>query len=296
MSIMKKLYIITIAAAMLFTGCKKHLDIKPVSFIATETFFKTETDVQGAINGMYARLRPLAELNLFILGEARSEMMTSSIAGTLGYEKYYNNSLTVENAGPDWSQIYSTVNTANLILKYTPDIFFGNESVKKNALAQAYTMRAFLYFVLARTWGGVPIRTEPTEVYDPAKIQMPRSTEAEVFNLIKQDLDQALELFPDNTFTAGRSKWSKASANALKGDVYLWTGKRLNGGTADFTTALSALTAAQTADVILLPNFADIFRYDNKGNREILMAITFRIGESALQVFAHNMYSAMNLP
>lgn len=289
---MKKIYIITIVATVLFTGCKKHLDIQPVSFIATETFFKTETDVQGALNGMYARLRPMAELNLFILGEARSEMMTSSIAGTLGYEKYYNNSLTVSNAGPDWSQIYGTVNAANLILKYTPDIFFTSEAVKKNALAQAYTMRAFSYFLLARTWGGVPIRTEPTEVYDPLKIQLPRSTEAEVFNLIKQDLDQALELFPDNTFPAGRSKWSKVAANALKGDVYLWTGKRLNGGTADFTTALAALTAAQTADVQLLPIFSDIFRYDNKGNREILMALTFRIGESTFQTFAHNMYSS----
>jgi len=289
---MKKLHIVPLIVAMLFTGCKKHLEITPVSAITFESFFKSENDVQGALNGMYVRLRALANINLFIWGEARSEVMTNSIAGTLGYERYYNNTMNPNVTGPDWTDVYSTINTANLILKYTPEIDFVSDAVKNNALAQAHTMRAFSYFLLARTWGGVPLRTDPTEGYDPATIQMAKASEADLFKLIKEDLDKALQLFPDNLFTAGRSKWSKPSANALKGDVYLWTGKRLNGGTADFTTALTALTAVQTADVQLLPNFADIFRYDNKGNKEIVMAITFKIGESPFQTFAHNMYSS----
>jgi hypothetical protein len=289
---MKKIYILSLVLAMVVSSCKKHIEITPVSYITYESFFKTEADVQGALNGMYVRARSMAQLNLFILGEARSETMTGSIAGSLGYERYYNNTMNVNTAGPDWSQIYSTINTANLIIKYTPEIEFTSAAVQNNALAQAHTMRAFLYFLAARTWSGVPIRLEPTEGYDPATIGIAKSSEADVFKLIKEDIDKALTLFPDNSFTAGRSKWSKAAANALKGDVYLWTGKRFNGGTADFTTALAALTAVETADVQLLPNFADIFRYENKGNKEILMAITFKIGESPSQTFAHNMYSS----
>src|SRR5205085_2032685 len=147
-SIMKKYYFLPIILMLAATACDKHLDVTPVSSITKESFFKTENDVQGALNGMYSRLRSQADLNLYVWGEARSEILTNSIAGTLGYEKYYNNSLTTSNAGPDWGGMYATVNSANLVLKYTPDIPFASADAKNAALAEAYTMRAFLYFVL----------------------------------------------------------------------------------------------------------------------------------------------------
>lgn len=290
---MKHKLIIPVLLSLVFSSCEKNLDISPVSSITKESFFKTENDVQGALNGAYNRLRGQADLNLFIWGEARSEIMTNSIAGTLGYEKYYNNTMTIANAGPEWGGMYGGINAVNLILKYTPDITYASQAAKNTALAEAYAMRAYMYFVLARTYGGVPLRKEPTESYDPATIQIPRATEAETFQFIKSDIDQAVQLFAANTIPAGRNKWSKPSANALRAEIYLWTGKRLNGGNADFTVALNALNEVQTATgVNLLANYADIFRYTNKGNNEVLMAIRFQIGESNNQTFAHNMYAS----
>jgi hypothetical protein len=289
---MKTVYSIIFLAAIALVGCNKNLEISPVSSITKSSFFKTEGDVQGALNGMYANFRIQADINLFIWGEARSEIMTGSIAGSLGYERYYNNSMTVSNGGPEWGGVYSTINAANLIIKYTPDISFASANDKNNALAQAYTMRAYCYFLLGKIFGGVPIRVEPTESYDPLTIQLPRSTEAEVFTLIKADLEKATTGFPDFAWPAGRNKWSKAGANALKADVYLWTGKRLNGGAADFTTALAAITEVEKAsNLTLLTNFADIFKYENKGNSEVIMAIRFQVGESNNMTFAHNMYA-----
>lgn len=291
---MKIIYSIFFIAVIALVGCNKHLEIAPVSFITKESFFKTEGDVQGALNGMYAQFRGQGNLNLFIWGEARSEVMTSSIAGNLGYNRYYTNSLTSLDAGPEWSGIYTTINAANLVLKYTPGITFASQDVKNNALAQAYTMRAYCYFLLGRIWGGVPIRLEPTESYDPLVIQLPRSTEAEVFTLIKADLDQATTLFPNFNWSTRRAKWSKAAAYALKADVHLWTGKRLGGGNADFTAALNAITEVEKAsNLALLANYADIFRYANKGNNEILMVIHYNVAESpSAQVYTHNMYSS----
>ncbi len=157
-------------------------------------------------------------------------------------------------------------------------------------MAQAYTMRAFVYFVLARSWGGVPIRTEPTESYDPMTIQVARSSVQDVFKLVKDDLEKAITLYPNNNIDAGRTGWNKPAANALKGDVYLWTGKVLNGGTADFTTALSALTAAQTSTAQLLPNYSDIFNYTNKTNAEVMMAVRFQLNDIASSNYWANMY------
>lgn len=41
----------------------------------------------------------------------------------------------------------------------------------------------------------------------------------------------------------------------LKGEVYLWSGKQMNGGESDYTTAKNALMAVKTAGVGLLNDF-----------------------------------------
>lgn len=293
---MKKILIIpVIISAAFITSCKKAIEAEPVSTITAASFWKKQDDVTGGLRGMYLQLRGSsttagATSDLFFLGEGRSEVLTIGTAGTTGLDRYYNNTLNVSNPGPNWMQFYSTINAANLIIKYVPAISFSSEDARKSALAQAYTMRAFVYFVLARSWGGVPIRTEPTESYDPVAIQIPRSSVQDVFKLIKDDLEQAIALFPSNSIDANRTAWSKPAANALKGDVYLWTGKLLNGGAADFTTALAALNAAQTSTAQLLPNYSDIFNYNNKTNAEIMMAVRFQINDGASSNYWANMY------
>ena len=172
-----------------------------------------------------------------------------------------------------WQGMYTVLHDANLILKYVPDINFASENEKNTILAQAYTMRAFLYFIMTKTWGDLPLTTEPFESYSPEILQRERSSQEEVIRLIKSDLDAALRLFPDNRLFA-RNYWTKPATLALKADVYLWTAKRSGGGTADLNIALEALNEADNGELILLDNFADVFDYDNKGNREVLMAIT----------------------
>ena len=63
--------------------------------------------------------------------------------------------------------MYTVIHDANLIIKYVPEIEFNSEAEKNDVLAQAHAMRAYAYFVMGRTWGGVPMVTDPTEGYDP---------------------------------------------------------------------------------------------------------------------------------
>ncbi|MBI1301096.1 MAG: RagB/SusD family nutrient uptake outer membrane protein [Alphaproteobacteria bacterium] len=258
---------------MLLAGaCNETLDVAPTSVITTNNFWKSENDANGALMGMYVELRNLSQ-GLHQLGEHRSEVMTPGLFGE-GVFILHRNEMNADTPGhPDWSGFYRVINTANLILKFVPDITFASEARKNSVLAQAYTMRAFMYFTMVKTWGDLIIRTEPTEGFGAEVTLRERSPQAQVFQLIKEDLDKALQLFPDNSFSVGRSVWSKAAANALKGDVYLWTAKRMGGGNADFNTALSALNDVDQAQVQLLDDFSDVFAFENKGNREILMSI-----------------------
>ena len=48
---------------------------------------------------MYVKLRTQAALNLFIWGEARSEVMEwGAVSGTLDYDRYYLNTLNATSA------------------------------------------------------------------------------------------------------------------------------------------------------------------------------------------------------
>ncbi|MDM1048687.1 RagB/SusD family nutrient uptake outer membrane protein [Sphingobacterium hotanense] len=282
-----------LAAVLSFqTACNTALELEPTSVITNASFWKTEDDAKGGLTSLYVKQRDLANINLFIWGEARSEVMEwGKVSGTLDYDRYYLNTLSSVSAGPSWQSIYSAINDANLILKYVPNITFANETDKNNLLAQTYVSRAFLYFVLVRTWGEVPIRTEPVEGAEPDVIQKVRSSQQDVFKLIKEDLEKANSLFASYGFIKNRNYWSKAGTQALKADVYLWTAKRLNGGNADLQTAITACDDVAKADVSLLANYADLFKYSNKNNKEVIMAIGNKELESSNNYF-FNMYSA----
>jgi hypothetical protein len=275
--VVKSTRLLVITLALLFTGaCTDDLELTPVSSITTAGFWVNEDNANGALNGMYVRFRDQAAYNLFLWGEARSETLTYGLQASEGRERYFENSLDPVFAGPSWLRLYTVIHDANLIIKYVPDIEFTNPDDRDKMLAQAYAMRAYTYFILAKTWGGVPLVTEPTEGYDAETSFRARSSVEEIFLQIKKDLNEALLLFPDNNLPSGRAVWSKPAVNTLKGDVYLWTGKRLQGGQEDFQTALNALNEVRNAPGLsLLNDYEDVFRYDNKGNEEILMAVRF---------------------
>ncbi|MGV3556509.1 RagB/SusD family nutrient uptake outer membrane protein [Larkinella arboricola] len=282
--------IITLLASTIFLACSKELDITPKSQITAGSFWKTQDDVIGARNGMYVRFRAFTNFNLYYLGEARSEIMGTGILNADFRIPYFQNRLhKITAPGPDWGSIYTIIHDVNLILKYGSTIAFTSESNKNTILAEAYTMRAYLYYILVRTWGGTPLMLEPTESSDPESIYKPRASEEEVFNQITADLNKALELFPNNANSNRRSAWSKPAANALKGDVYLWIAKRRNGGESALNTALAALREVQQSDVSLLPNFADVFNNANKGNKEILFSVRYNELE-AVNNYAGDMY------
>ena len=266
----KKLLVLLLLIAAF--GCSDQLDVDPTSVITTNSFWNSEDDAEGALIGMYVELRNISQ-DLFMVGEQRSEIYAPGLFGE-GTMILHRNQMNADTPGhDDWIDYYRIINSANLILQNVPNITFGSESRKDEILAQAYSMRAFLYFVMTKTWGELIIRTAPIEGFGAEVTQKERSVQAEVFQLIKQDLENALQLFPNNSFSTGRSVWSKPAVNALKGDVYLWTGKRMGGGSEDINIALSALNEVGLADVELLPDFQDVFEFENKGNKEILMSI-----------------------
>jgi starch-binding outer membrane protein, SusD/RagB family len=282
-------YILLVFYIIFSLSCTKDLNLAPTSIISANSFWKTPDDAKGGLYGMYDVFRSLSNTQgqkgpssiLYFLGEARSEIMGYGIGNPFQRVKYYENSLDAVNADLDWQALYIVIGYANLVIKNVPGIQFSNTSDKNSFLAQAYAMRAFIYFTV----------TEPTGEFTAKATFKPREPVSKIFDLIKSDINQALKLFPDSKFPVGRSTWSKPATYVLKGDVYLWTGKIMNGGATDFTTALNALDSAQNSDVSLLGAYSDIFSYTNKGNKEVIFAANFQDLEANNNYFT-DMYGA----
>lgn len=279
----KKLVYLLIAVFPI-SSCTDTITLDPISQISNSSFWKTENDATAGLNGMYVKLRePTQGIFgiLFLNGDVRSNVMELG-GGAAGIEqRWYANTLDQTVTENNWQKFYQAMHTTNLILKYVPGMKFNSEDSKNNILAQAHATRAYLYFTMLKTWGDLPLVTDPIENTDPDILYKERTPVAEIFTFIKNEIDEALTLFPNNNFPTGRCFWSKPAVNALKADVYLWTAKRLNGGQSDFNVALNALNEVETSDVALLGNFADVFTYTNKGNKEIIMALNFKVDEAS---------------
>lgn len=149
--------------------------------------------------------------------------------------------------------------------------------VLEHRLGQAYGLRAYIYFHLLRSWGDVIITTEPTlgSELDISHLDKAASPASEVMDLIKKDIDASEKAFGgDYSYKQGKCYWSKTATLMLKGEVYLWSGRQMGGGTGDYTVAKTALQdLQQNGNLKLQEKFTDVFSFNNKENSEMIFAL-----------------------
>ncbi|WP_313259507.1 RagB/SusD family nutrient uptake outer membrane protein [Sphingobacterium sp.] len=286
----KYLSINLIAFCLFAISCNK-IELEPISSISDKSFWKTENDAQGALNGLYFHMRSVSSQNLYLWGEGRSEILGSSITASQGYDIYYNNTLNATVTGPNWQSMYLIVHDANLIIKNVPNISFINEANKNLILGQAYAARAWSYFVMTKTWGALPLVLEPTTGNDPNRVNQKRASQKEIFSSIKSDVEKALSFIPINEFTQGKNVWSRPAIQALKAEVFLWSGKLLQGGENDVKTALNAISEVEKSKVALMANFSDVFSFSNKNNQEIIFSLSYNSLEPTRSTIFSWMYA-----
>lgn len=277
---MKKIYTYLLAglSLLLFSRCDA-LDLEPISSIADSQYWKTADQFSAFNLGLHGLFRECS-YNFFLLGEPRADIYGDLPFGgeaTQGMERFPYNTLNNENTGiSNFGDMYKVINQLNLMIAKTEETSVLPDGTKSFYLGEAYGMRAYLYFQLLRSWGDVIITLDYTNgaslnLGNTAKAASPA---ADVMKQIKADITASESAFGDNyKFALGRQFWSKAATMMLKGEVYLWSGRQTGGGTADYTIAKNALESVKNADVQLLDDFARIFSYTNKNNKEIIFTV-----------------------
>lgn len=279
---MKK-YIYILIAAMTLSACSDELELSSPSELTAQGFWSTEEGAKTAQTGLYANLRASAS-NLWLLGEMRSDIWGGRTFESPFDENLIESNITVSTAPfGGWGGLYTRIHRVNDFIVNLPDVPFTDESEKGHLMGQAYGLRALYYYTLLKTWGAVPIILEPLTEVDPVGLSKPRSPQADVMAQIKSDLAASLSSFgSDDSFWEGKKIfWSKAATLALKGDVYIWSGNLLGGGTADFNEAKTALQQIASFGISLEPSLSTLWGVDNEGNSEFIFAIDYKQDEAS---------------
>jgi len=269
---MKKLIILLLGIVML-NACE--LDMQPESELTFNGFWESEEAVKAAHTGIMASYRNYA-YTFFQMGELRSDIWGgNTIESPNGIDLIENNISASIVHFSNWANLYGLLHYVNDFIKNAPDVPFKNEAELNHLIGQVYGIRAQIYYTMVRAWGDVPITTEPLLDVDLQKLKKPRAPKSEVMQQIKSDIAKSLEYFgSDNSLWLGRNVfWSKAATLALKGDVYLWSGKVLGGGNADFTEAKTALEAVTGFELV---SYDKLWGQGNEGNKEFIFAFDYQ--------------------
>ncbi|WP_025765349.1 RagB/SusD family nutrient uptake outer membrane protein [Dyadobacter tibetensis] len=295
---MKKISKILFSLALIIwtMACQDSLNLAPEDYFGSGNFWKSEAQVNNFMVGLHKQFRD-NQFQFLRLGEMRGGFYSNVDRQATSLNELPIIEQRLEETSPgvsNWAGFYGAILQINLFLNKLQNIEFIPDQRKQYLLGQGYAMRAYYYFHLLRTYGGVPLVLEPEVLNgstDAISLRKKRSSEEAVLQAIKADINKAVEHFGSQTSPPNKSQWSPRAALMLQAEVMLWSAK-VYGNTSDLVLAKSALTAAAGSQ--LLPKFSDVFSYGNKNNNEIILAIHNKVGESEMSGVAAYTYSTFN--
>ncbi|NQD70198.1 RagB/SusD family nutrient uptake outer membrane protein [Sphingobacterium shayense] len=250
--------IIFILSCSMLPSCSEKLEVDLESAITANSMWQDESDAKAAIFGAYTRMREAFSTSYIYWGEYRSGLWGPGLATNAGYSNTFSNQLNSSHAQANWKNLYTTINDCNLILKHVPEIAFTSEEEKNNVLGQAYYIRGFCYYWIARIWGDAPVVLSGFESGSQDDLYPSRQPAADVYAQVEKDLEQAGSLLGESAI--GPQVASISAVYILQADYYLWMNKVNNSGPQALGKAKAAIDQLISSNNhALLPNFADVF-------------------------------------
>ncbi|MBD1433715.1 RagB/SusD family nutrient uptake outer membrane protein [Sphingobacterium sp. DN00404] len=258
---------------VLLAGCgKSFTDLTPISNANTNNFYNSEADFESAItaamNTLYSVYAPEGPVSY--TGELMSDNATLYLIAGAQADKYAIRDYTIQTANTMvysfWRTFYSALFNVNTVLDKLQEATQLDVEYKKIAEAEMRFLRGVYYFYMVRMWGGMPLVTKAVSAQESYGIL--RSTETEVYEQIKTDLQFAMENLPLATNVKLVGRPTKGAAQTALGEVYLTLGDK----TAAAETLLEVYNSGQYA---LLPTFAEVWGPDAKNTKESVFEIQY---------------------
>ena len=279
---MKKIFKVTVLGLIgmgLVTSCT--LDEVNYSSSTTSNYIVSETQYEELVNAAYMYMRPLfnsTATHCMWYGTdiySRTGQLNDSQLGLDDYSYIDPSDGGVYNF---WCKNYDIITKTNVAMTRGESLAL-SEEISKRRTAEMLTLRAYAYFNLVETFGGVPLIL--SEITSPT-YDFPRDTEEQVYSQIVTDLETAINSNALYTTLSGTENFGRVGlgmAKHLLGKVLLTRSYKTFAVQNDLSRAIELFK-----DVIdlhpmvsswdILFNAQDGGHYDND-NTEVIFSIRF---------------------
>lgn len=240
-SIFRKAFLI-VAAILTIVSCDV-LNKKPLDTISEDNVFNDATFLQNYVYNVYNGIKPPwspgtgGYLGLTDIGVYAPDTHNRS-GGFRNYSEGLMSPDNITDLTDIWAQEYYHIKNANIFFEKIEGSQI-NAELLDPMRGEVHLLRAWMYFELIRTYGGVPIITSSFEL-DAENFDVERNTYDECAQFVLDECESAISLLPE---TAAPGKLSQAAAMGLKARMLLYMASPLHNPTND----LSKWQAAEVA-------------------------------------------------
>lgn len=223
---MKKYIGLTFVSCVIaLSGCS--LDEETYGKTTSRNFYSTQSEIQEALTGAYLQLRTTWNeyaLNFYFVGDCSTD---DALKGSTDGDRAevlelsnFTTSTTNGEVGRRWEILYRLIARCNEVIAHVPGAR-GDEAVLTRYMNEAKALRAFGYYELVTTFGGVPLVTVPMKPTDILKT--PRASADDVWAQIVSDCKDAEALPAKGEYSAEEQyRVTRGFAKAMLAKTYMF--------------------------------------------------------------------------
>jgi hypothetical protein len=223
----KQIFYILCSTCILFS-CTDILNTTPRSIITDQTLWGNKNAIDAYLGNVYDQM-PTEDFNY-------------SVGVGIGYESQYtdeatraytwgNNDPILKDDAFDWWG-YTAIHDVNYFIEDVQKASVLTDSEIKQYVAEARFVRAFDYFSMVKRYGGVPLITKVQDYDgDISKLYVARNTEKEIYDFIKSECDDIVNILPSEQSSGSKYRATKWAAYALKCRAMLYAASEAKYGT-----------------------------------------------------------------
>jgi hypothetical protein len=260
-----------IAVTLFMIGCSEDfLDLKNPNVPTTDTFWKTESDIQKGVNATYQSLASydgsffrFAPIALDLRGDDMWSPSPWDVLYNTGKYNLANNSIMQNWL---WISFFGVVYRANQVIAHVDEVTFSTEAKKNQYKGEALFLRALGNYYLVTFFNNIPLFTKPYEKSED--FYASQADPEDVWTQIYADFNEASTLLPTSYTGNDLGRATKGAALAFLGKCYLRN--------KNYTAAATALKAVIDLNIYgLMTNYHDNFTEAFENNKESVFEIQF---------------------
>ncbi|GAA4304597.1 RagB/SusD family nutrient uptake outer membrane protein [Aestuariibaculum suncheonense] len=267
-----------LATIAIFNSCT--LEENPSEARLDPGTLNSEEALKSATAGMYRQFTlSMQWAHFWMRSYGGDDITTHSGKNKQGFRDADQMKMTslTSGVGLGYTGPYNTIKEANNIIAVKENIIGGNKDNIDAMVGEAYFLRAFSYFHLARTFGNVPLITS-TDI--AGNIDLQRAELIDLYQQIESDFLMAESLLPvkyPNTPAAIRP--NSGSARAFLAKLYMhWAGWPIKDNSKYALAASSAKSVIDNASLhgfALVPDMGTLWSItdENRFNKEMVFGL-----------------------